>query len=35
MLDRTLPGVPNLGDVATMDRPSVEPADVLAAGWPC
>lgn len=29
------PHVPNLGDIATVDWPQVEPVDVLTAGWPC
>lgn len=29
------PGVPNLGDIATTDWTSVEPVDVLTAGFPC
>lgn len=29
------PGVPNYGDVTTMDWSTVEPVDVLTAGFPC
>ncbi len=29
------PGVPNLGDIAAVDWATVEPVDVLTAGWPC
>lgn len=29
------PGVPNLGDVTAVDWSTVEPIDVLAAGFPC
>jgi DNA (cytosine-5)-methyltransferase 1 len=29
------PGVPNLGDIRTVDWASVEPVDVLTAGFPC
>jgi len=35
VLDRLLPGVPNLGDVAAIDWSAVPPVDVLTAGWPC
>jgi DNA (cytosine-5)-methyltransferase 1 len=29
------PGVPNLGDIRTIDWATVEPVDVLTAGFPC
>jgi DNA (cytosine-5)-methyltransferase 1 len=29
------PGVPNLGDIRTIDWATVEPIDVLTAGFPC
>jgi len=29
------PGVPNLGDLTTVDWPAVEPVDVLIGGFPC
>ncbi len=29
------PGVPNLGDITTVDWATVEPVDVLTAGFPC
>lgn len=29
------PGVPNLGDITTVDWSAVEPADVLCGGYPC
>ena len=29
------PHVPNLGDISTLDWTSVEPVDVLTAGFPC
>lgn len=29
------PGVPNLGDITAIDYSTVEPVDVLTAGWPC
>lgn len=29
------PGVPNLGDIRTVDWTRVEPVDVLTAGFPC
>lgn len=29
------PGVPNLGDIKTIDWRSVEPVDVITAGYPC
>ena len=35
VLKRALPDVPNHGDVTTVDWRSVEPVDVLTAGWPC
>jgi DNA (cytosine-5)-methyltransferase 1 len=35
LLGVRLPGVPNLGDVQQIDWGSLEPVDVLTAGWPC
>lgn len=35
ILAHRLPGVPNLGDIATVDWARVEPVDVLCAGFPC
>lgn len=35
ILAARLPGVPNLGDVRTLDWHRVEPVDVLTAGFPC
>lgn len=35
ILDARLPGVPNLGDLTALDWSSVEPVDVLTAGYPC
>ncbi|WP_237048070.1 DNA cytosine methyltransferase [Lentzea guizhouensis] len=35
ILDARMPGVPNLGDLRTVDWTAVEPVDVLTAGWPC
>ncbi|MEU7975400.1 DNA cytosine methyltransferase [Micromonospora sp. NPDC049089] len=32
---RHWPGVPNLGDIRTIDWTRVEPIDVLTAGFPC
>jgi DNA (cytosine-5)-methyltransferase 1 len=29
------PGVPNLGDITTIDYADVEPVDILTAGFPC
>ena len=29
------PGLPNLGDIRALDWTTVEPVDVLTAGWPC
>ena len=29
------PGVPNLGDCTTVDLDTVEPVDLITAGWPC
>jgi len=29
------PGVPNLGDIATIDYSGIEPVDLLMAGFPC
>lgn len=35
LLETRLPGVPNLGDIRTVDWRTVEPVDVLTAGFPC
>ena len=35
LLDRRFPGVPNLGDVAAVNWATVDPVDVLCAGFPC
>lgn len=35
VLEHRLPGVPNLGDLTTVDWSAVEPVDVLVAGFPC
>jgi DNA (cytosine-5)-methyltransferase 1 len=35
VLEAHLPGVPNLGDVTTVDWSAVEPVDVLTGGYPC
>lgn len=35
ILAARMPGVPNLGDVRTIDWATVEPVDVLTAGFPC
>jgi DNA (cytosine-5)-methyltransferase 1 len=35
ILKARLPGVPNLGDITRVDWTSVEPVDVLTAGFPC
>jgi DNA (cytosine-5)-methyltransferase 1 len=35
VLARRWPDVPNLGDIRTVDWASVEPVDVLTAGFPC
>ncbi|WP_414939754.1 DNA cytosine methyltransferase [Amycolatopsis sp. cmx-11-51] len=35
ILATRLPGVPNLGDVRAIDWTTVEPVDVLTAGFPC
>src|SRR6266540_2986999 len=29
------PGVPNHGDLTTVDWSRVEPVDIITAGWPC
>ena len=29
------PGVPNLGDITTLDWAAVPPVDLITAGWPC
>ncbi|GAA5102909.1 DNA cytosine methyltransferase [Haloechinothrix salitolerans] len=35
ILTTWLPGVPNLGDLRSLDWDSVEPVDVVTAGFPC
>lgn len=35
ILAHRFPGVPNLGDIRAVDWASVEPVDILAAGFPC
>lgn len=35
LLARRWPGVPNLGDITTVDWTRVPPVDILACGWPC
>jgi len=35
VLVRHWPDVPNLGDVAAVDWPTIQPVDVLGAGFPC
>ena len=35
VLERHYPGVPNYGDVTTVDWSQVEPVDILTAGYPC
>lgn len=35
VLQHRYPGVPNVGDVTTVDWGSVEPVDVVTAGYPC
>lgn len=35
VLAARLPGVPNLGDITTIDWQQVDPVDVLTAGFPC
>ena len=35
ILDHHFPGVPNYGDVTQLDFTTVEPVDVLTAGYPC
>lgn len=35
ILGRIYPGVPNLGDLTTVDWTTVKPVDVLTAGYPC
>jgi DNA (cytosine-5)-methyltransferase 1 len=35
VLDAHWPGTPNLGDLTTVDWSTVEPVDVLDAGYPC
>jgi DNA (cytosine-5)-methyltransferase 1 len=35
ILAARLPGVPNLGDIRTVDWTTVEPVEILTAGFPC
>lgn len=35
LLEKRLPGVPNLGDIRAVDWSTVRPVDVLTAGFPC
>lgn len=35
ILEHCFPGVPNHGDITAIDWATVEPVDVLTAGWPC
>jgi DNA (cytosine-5)-methyltransferase 1 len=35
LLEHRFPGVPNLGDISTVDWSHVEPVDVLTGGFPC
>ncbi len=35
VLQHHWPGVPNLGDIRTVDWTRVEPVDILTAGFPC
>lgn len=35
LLHARWPGVPNLGDITTVDWQQVLPVDVLTCGWPC
>lgn len=35
VLAHRYPGVPNHGDLTTTDWASVEPVDIITAGWPC
>jgi len=35
VLDHHWPGVPNLGDLTTIDWDQVEPVDIMCAGFPC
>ena len=35
ILTHRYPGIPNLGDVTTVDWATVQPVDVLTAGFPC
>lgn len=35
ILAHRMPGVPNLGDLTRVDWDSVEPVDIVAAGFPC
>ena len=35
VLEHHFPGVPNLGDIKTIDWSDVEPVDLVSAGYPC
>lgn len=35
ILEHRFPGVPNHGDITTIDYAAVEPVDILTAGFPC
>ncbi|MGC5023010.1 DNA cytosine methyltransferase [Micromonospora sp. DT47] len=35
VLEHHWPGVPNLGDIRTVDWSGVAPVDILTAGFPC
>jgi DNA (cytosine-5)-methyltransferase 1 len=35
IIQARMPGVPNLGDLRSIDWPNVEPVDVVVAGFPC
>ena len=35
ILAHRYPGIPNLGDITTVDWSAVEPVDILAGGFPC
>lgn len=35
ILDRWFPGIPNLGDVTTVDWGEIEPVDIISGGSPC
>ena len=35
IINHRMPGIPNLGDLTTVDWTQVEPVDILTAGYPC